>query len=276
MPGERRRREAAGGRGRRRAGRGRHGRRPRHRLDGRPPAAGARRARARRSAASSTSAATEEQARELGHRGRAFEPLDRLDIAIDGADQIAPDGWLVKGGGGAHTREKIVAAAADRFVVIADSSKPVDEITAPIPLELQPLRPRRDAARARRRRAARGRAADPRRRRDRRLRAARSPASPGSPPGSRRRPASSTTASSSPSLVTDVIVARGDRGRAHRPPALGRRAAALGDAASRSAAATRPAGIERSPRAQLRQRLALVGAGDQPEDLARARRAPDR
>ena len=42
----------------------------------------------------------------------------------------------MKGGGGAHTREKIVAAAAERFVVIADSSKPVDELAAPIPLEL--------------------------------------------------------------------------------------------------------------------------------------------
>ena len=62
--------------------------------------------------------------------------LDRFDITIDGADQIAPDGWLVKGGGGAHTREKIVAAAAQRFVVIADSSKPVQALHAPVPLEL--------------------------------------------------------------------------------------------------------------------------------------------
>jgi ribose 5-phosphate isomerase A len=83
-----------------------------------------------------TSVATEEQARELGIAVEPFDALERLDVAIDGADQVAPDGWLVKGGGGAHTREKIVAAAADRFVVIADSSKPVDEIAAPIPLEL--------------------------------------------------------------------------------------------------------------------------------------------
>ena len=47
----------------------------------------------------------------------------RLDIAIDGADQVAPSGWVVKGGGGAHTREKAVAAAADRFVVIVSSDK---------------------------------------------------------------------------------------------------------------------------------------------------------
>ncbi len=83
-----------------------------------------------------TSVATEEQARELGLRVESFDALDSLDIAIDGTDQIAPDGWLVKGGGGAHTREKIVAAAAERFVVIADSSKTVDRIAAPIPLEL--------------------------------------------------------------------------------------------------------------------------------------------
>jgi len=83
-----------------------------------------------------TSVATEEQARDLGIPVENFDELDRLDIAIDGADQIAPDRWLVKGGGGAHTREKIVAATAERFVVIADSSKPVDRIGAPIPLEL--------------------------------------------------------------------------------------------------------------------------------------------
>ena len=75
-----------------------------------------------------TSPQTESAARELGISVEPFESLDRLDVAIDGADQIAPDGWLVKGGGGAHTREKIVAAAAGRFIVIADSSKPVDAI----------------------------------------------------------------------------------------------------------------------------------------------------
>jgi ribose 5-phosphate isomerase A len=83
-----------------------------------------------------TSVATEEQAKELGIPVEPFEQLDRLDIAIDGADQVAPDRWLVKGGGGAHTREKIVAATAERFVVIADSSKTVQRIAAPIPLEL--------------------------------------------------------------------------------------------------------------------------------------------
>ncbi|HLX87555.1 MAG TPA: ribose 5-phosphate isomerase A, partial [Acidimicrobiales bacterium] len=82
-----------------------------------------------------TSPRTERTALDLGLRVEPFR-LERLDIAIDGADQIQPDGWLVKGGGAAHTREKQVAAAADRFVVIADSTKPVDVIGAPIPLEL--------------------------------------------------------------------------------------------------------------------------------------------
>jgi ribose 5-phosphate isomerase A len=83
-----------------------------------------------------TSVATEEQARELGIPVEEFGSLRRLDIAIDGTDEVAPDGWLIKGGGGAHLREKIVAAATDRFVVIADSSKPVEELRGPVPLEL--------------------------------------------------------------------------------------------------------------------------------------------
>jgi ribose 5-phosphate isomerase A len=83
-----------------------------------------------------TSVATEEQARELGIPVEEFSELQRLDIAIDGTDQVTPDGWLIKGGGGAHLREKIVAAAAERFVVISDSSKPVEALTGPVPLEL--------------------------------------------------------------------------------------------------------------------------------------------
>lgn len=83
-----------------------------------------------------TSAATEQRARDLGLPVEPFDTLDRLDIAIDGADQVAPDFWLVKGGGGAHTREKAVAASADRFVVIVHAAKAVDAIHGPIPLEL--------------------------------------------------------------------------------------------------------------------------------------------
>jgi ribose 5-phosphate isomerase A len=83
-----------------------------------------------------TSPATERLARELGLTVEAFEALDALDIAIDGADQVAPDGWVIKGGGGAHTREKVVAAASARFVVIASSDKVVDALGPPVPLEL--------------------------------------------------------------------------------------------------------------------------------------------
>lgn len=83
-----------------------------------------------------TSVATEQQARELGIPVEEFSELEHLDIAIDGTDQVTPDGWLIKGGGGAHLREKIVAAAAERFIVISDSSKPVDALSAPVPLEL--------------------------------------------------------------------------------------------------------------------------------------------
>lgn len=83
-----------------------------------------------------TSPGTEQAARQLGLKVEALNDIERFDIAVDGADQIAPNGWLVKGGGAAHTREKIIAAAADRFIVIADSSKPVDALHGPIPVEL--------------------------------------------------------------------------------------------------------------------------------------------
>jgi ribose 5-phosphate isomerase A len=83
-----------------------------------------------------TSPRTDQAARELGLRMEDVASIDRFDIAIDGADQITAAGWLVKGGGGAHTREKIIAAAAERFVVIADSSKPVGALHSPVPLEL--------------------------------------------------------------------------------------------------------------------------------------------
>ncbi|MBA2742014.1 MAG: ribose 5-phosphate isomerase A [Actinobacteria bacterium] len=86
-----------------------------------------------------TSLATEQTARTLGFDIVRFEGPDsplRLDLAVDGADQVAVNGWIVKGGGGAHTREKLVAAAADRFVVVVSSDKLVERIAAPIPLEL--------------------------------------------------------------------------------------------------------------------------------------------
>lgn len=84
----------------------------------------------------STSPRTEDVARGLGLEVTTLDELGHLDIAIDGADQVDDDGWLIKGGGAAHTREKIVAAAADRFVVMVDSTKPVPRFTWPVPVEL--------------------------------------------------------------------------------------------------------------------------------------------
>jgi ribose 5-phosphate isomerase A len=83
-----------------------------------------------------TSPATAQAARSLGLEIYELDELGALDIAIDGADQIAPDGWLIKGGGAAHTREKIVARAAERFVVIASAEKLVERLAPPVPLEV--------------------------------------------------------------------------------------------------------------------------------------------
>jgi ribose 5-phosphate isomerase A len=82
-----------------------------------------------------TSPGTEQAARKWGIPVEPFT-MDHLDMAIDGADQIAPSGWLIKGGGAAHTREKLIAASAEQFVVIADSTKLVPELHAPVPVEL--------------------------------------------------------------------------------------------------------------------------------------------
>jgi ribose 5-phosphate isomerase A len=83
-----------------------------------------------------TSPATERAAREHGLRVHSLDEVGPLDLAIDGADQIDPQGWLIKGGGAAHTREKIVAAAASRFIVIASADKEVEALQPPVPLEL--------------------------------------------------------------------------------------------------------------------------------------------
>lgn len=83
---------------------------------------------------------TADAARELGLDVQPFagpESVGRLDLAIDSADQVDSKGWLIKGGGAAHTRERVVAAAADRFVVIVDSRKVVTTLTPPVPIELR-------------------------------------------------------------------------------------------------------------------------------------------
>ena len=83
-----------------------------------------------------TSVSTETSARSLGLSLDPFDTVDRLDLVVDGADQVAPDLWLIKGRGGAHLREKIAAAAADRFVVIVSSDKLVERLGPPVPLEV--------------------------------------------------------------------------------------------------------------------------------------------
>ena len=69
-----------------------------------------------------------------------LEEVDHLDLTVDGADEIDPDLALIKGGGGALLREKIVAAASDRMIVIADESKWVPTLGRfPLPIEVIPF-----------------------------------------------------------------------------------------------------------------------------------------
>jgi ribose 5-phosphate isomerase A len=97
-----------------------------------------------------TSAKTEEQARSLGLRLERPDAVRALDIAIDGADEVDPAGNLTKGGGGAHTREKVVAGMAARFVVVVDESKLVDRLGSfGTPLEVLDFAPGVVADRAR-------------------------------------------------------------------------------------------------------------------------------
>ena len=84
-----------------------------------------------------TSEATAKLAKEHNIPLTTLDETPKLDLTIDGADEIGPDLMLVKGGGGAHLREKIVACASDYMLVIADDSKVVDTLGAfPIPLEV--------------------------------------------------------------------------------------------------------------------------------------------
>jgi ribose 5-phosphate isomerase A len=62
-----------------------------------------------------------------------------LDLAIDGADQVDADLFVIKGGGAAHTREKVVACSAKRFVIVADESKYVEKLRHPVPVEVLPF-----------------------------------------------------------------------------------------------------------------------------------------
>ena len=87
-----------------------------------------------------TSEVTAAQARSLDIPLTTLEEIDRLDVTIDGADEIDRDFQLIKGGGGALLREKIVAAASDRMVVIADDSKLVETLGRfALPIEVNPF-----------------------------------------------------------------------------------------------------------------------------------------
>ena len=87
-----------------------------------------------------TSRATCDLAGQLGLRIEELDEIGWLDLTIDGADEIDPDLNLIKGGGGAHLREKITAAASDRMVVIADPGKVVETLGAfHLPVEVIPF-----------------------------------------------------------------------------------------------------------------------------------------
>jgi ribose 5-phosphate isomerase A len=102
---------------------------------------GRRLAQGLRFRAVATSLASERQAQGLGIPILSFSEVARIDLAIDGADEIDPQLRAIKGAGGAMLREKCVAASADRMVVIADSSKRVAQLglTMPVPCEILPF-----------------------------------------------------------------------------------------------------------------------------------------
>src|ERR1700744_5457635 len=87
-----------------------------------------------------TSEATRAQAEQCGIALTTLDDIDRLDLTVDGADEIDHALNLIKGGGGALLREKIVAAASDRMIVIADDSKWVEVLGHfPLPIEVIPF-----------------------------------------------------------------------------------------------------------------------------------------
>jgi ribose 5-phosphate isomerase A len=86
-----------------------------------------------------TSFQTAARARKAGIPLTTLDDDPVLDLAIDGADEVDPAFRLIKGRGAALLREKIVAAAADRFVVVADEQKMVGNLTAPVPVEVLPF-----------------------------------------------------------------------------------------------------------------------------------------
>ena len=91
-------------------------------------------------AAVSSSEATTQLLRDIGVEVRDLNHAGTLDLYVDGADEFDPHRRLIKGGGGALTREKIIAAASRMFVCIADESKLVDRLGRfPLPVEVIPM-----------------------------------------------------------------------------------------------------------------------------------------
>ena len=87
-----------------------------------------------------TSSRTAKLARDVGIEVITLDEAKWLDVTIDGTDEYDADLCLIKGGGGAHLQEKIVATASDRMIVIADASKKVDTLGAfPLPVEVIPF-----------------------------------------------------------------------------------------------------------------------------------------
>jgi ribose 5-phosphate isomerase A len=88
-----------------------------------------------------TSFQAEVLAKKYGIPLTTLDAVDRIDIAIDGADEVDPQKNLIKGGGAAHTREKVVDALADQFVVVVDGNKLVDRLgsTFLLPVEVIPM-----------------------------------------------------------------------------------------------------------------------------------------
>lgn len=89
--------------------------------------------------AAATSLDTERAARAAGIAIIPFEEIGRVDLAIDGADEIDGAFRAIKGGGGAMLREKIVAASAERMICIVDGGKPVAKLGRPLPVEVLPF-----------------------------------------------------------------------------------------------------------------------------------------
>ena len=87
----------------------------------------------------SSSNASSELLNNKGIEVFSLNDVNEVEFYIDGADEVTPENFLIKGGGGAHTREKIVAAASNEFICIVDKTKLVNKLGAfPLPLEVIP------------------------------------------------------------------------------------------------------------------------------------------